>query len=114
MLDLALDGRVFLDTPLDCAIQEVDMMLNTECTELLGDTQYGVSLESFLWTLTPQEAELEKYLKETLTKETLFVNQFKLFVKCNYLRGKYRSVYHVKILLMDDKGNKAQREYQFQ
>jgi len=113
MLDLALDSRVFLDSPLDCAIQEVDMILNTECTELLGDTQYGVSLDSFLWTLTPQEKELEKYIKDKL-QNSLFIKQFKLIVKCKYLRGNYRSIYHVNILLMDNNGNKVKREYQFQ
>ena len=114
MLDLALDGRVFLDNPLDCAIQEVDMILNTECTELLGDTSYGVSLESFLWTLTPQEKELEKYIKNKLQENSLFIKQFRLIVKCKFISGNYRSIYHVKILLMDNNGNKASREYQFQ
>ena len=48
MLDLALDGRIFLDNELDCALQEIDMLLNTENTELIGYPSYGTEFESFL------------------------------------------------------------------
>ena len=114
MLDLALDNRVFLNTELDCALQEIDMILNTENTELLGYPQYGVSIDSFLWTLTPQETEMEKYLRDKITSQSLFIKNFRLFIKCNFLKGEYRSIYHVKITLLDDLGNKGVREYQFQ
>ena len=114
MLDLALDGRVFLDTPLDCALQEIDMILNTENTELLGYSDYGTEFETFLWTLTPTTTELEKYVKEKLTKNSLYISQFKLFVHADFLQGEYRSIYRVKIILMDENGNKGIREYQYQ
>ena len=41
MLDLALDDRIFLNDPIDCAVQELDLILNTNCTELIGYTEYG-------------------------------------------------------------------------
>ena len=61
MLDLALDGRIFLDNPMDCALQEIDMLLNTENTQLIGYPNYGTEFESFLWTLSPTTIEIEKY-----------------------------------------------------
>ena len=114
MIDLALDDRIFLDNPLDCALQEVDMILNTENTELLGDPQYGTDFEQFLWTLTHSVTSIEEYIKEKLTANSLFINKFKLYVHCDFLEGTYRSIYHVKIVLVDNDGNKGIREYQYQ
>ena len=114
MLDLALDSRVFLDSPLDCALQEIDLILNTENTELLGYPSYGTEFETFLWTLTPTTTELEKYIREKLNSDCLYISNFKLYVNAEFLQGEYRSIYRVKITLIDEQGNKGTREYQYQ
>ena len=64
MLDLALDDRIFLNDPIDCAVQELDIILNTNCTELIGYTDYGTNFEQFLWEMTPSVEEIKKYIKE--------------------------------------------------
>lgn len=114
MLDLALDGRVFLDNPLDCALQEIDMLLNTENTQLIGYPNYGTDFESFLWTLSPTTLEIEKYVKEKIQTSTYFANKYQIYVKASYMEGEYRSIYYVRILLIDDEGNSGVREYQYQ
>jgi hypothetical protein len=115
MLDLALDGRIFLDTELDCALQEIDMLLNTENTELIGYPSYGTEFETFLWTLTPTTLEIENYIREKIKSETFFANKFDVRVNATYLDGEYRSVYYVKIILIDNQTKKVGvREYQYQ
>ena len=115
MVDLALDSRVFIENDLDAALQEVDLILNTENTELIGYPEYGTEFETFLWSLTPTTSELEKYIKQKLSSNCLYINKFKLYVKADFLEGEYRSIYHVKIALVDEKtGNKGIREYQYQ
>jgi len=114
MLDLALDGRVFLDTELDCALQEIDLLLNTENTELIGYPQFGTEFESFLWTLTPTTAEIEKYIKDKLDNNTFFLHNFDYYVKATYMEGEYRSIYYVKIILTKDDEVVGSREYQYQ
>lgn len=114
MLDLALDNRIFLNSELDCAIQEMDLILNTVNTELLGDVTYGTELDSFLWTLTPVTFELEKYIREKLTQNTYYLSRFNIDINVQFLKGEYRSVYLVKITLTDPTGNSAERTYRFQ
>lgn len=114
MLDLSLDDRVFLDNELDCAIQEMDLILNTTNTELLGDTAYGTELESFLWTLTPMTSELNKYLREKLTQNSYFLPKFDIDINVEFLKGEYRSIYLVQITLTDKSGNVVNRTYRFQ
>jgi hypothetical protein len=101
MLDLALDNRIFLNSELDCAIQEMDLIFNTNNTELLGDVTYGTELETFLWTLTPVTSELEKYLREKLTNDTYYVSKLNFDISVEFLQGEYRSVYLIKITLTD-------------
>lgn len=114
MLDLALDNRIFLNSELDCAVQEMDLILNTTNTELLGDVSYGSELESFLWTLTPMTSELEKYLRDKLVKNTYYLNKLNVDINVQFLQGEYRSVYLVKITLTDTSGNSTERTYRFQ
>ena len=96
MLDLALDNKIFIENTLDAAIQELDLLFNTECTELIGNTQYGVSLDQFLWTLTPTTESLKQYISEKLS--TLFyLKYFNYNFDVEFLEGEYRSIYRLKI-----------------
>ena len=112
MLDLAIDNRIFIDNPLDAAIQELDLLFNTECTELIGNTQYGVSLDQFLWTLTPTTESLRKYISEKLSS-LFYLKYFNYNFDVEFLEGEYRSIYRLKIDLYVDQDHKVQKEYEF-
>ena len=47
MIDLALDSKIFIDTNIDAALQELDLLFNTENTELIGYPEYGTNFEQF-------------------------------------------------------------------
>ena len=112
MLDLALDNKIFVENTLDAAIQELDLLFNTECTELIGNTQYGVSLDQFLWTLTPTTESLKQYISEKLS--TLFyLKYFNYNFDVEFLEGEYRSIYRLKIDIYIDQDHKVQKEYEF-
>lgn len=112
MIDLAIDNRVIIQDDLDEAIQELDLLLNTENTELLGDTQFGVSLDQFLWTLTPTTTALEQYLKDKLAT-LYYLNRFEYKLEVEFLEGEYRSIYHVKIYIYIDHDRTIKKEYEF-
>lgn len=115
MLDLALDSRVFLDNELDCAIQELDLLFNTENTELINDVSYGIELEQFLWSLTPVSDALEEYLRDVISKHTYYVNRLNFTLSVDFLQGDYRSIYYVKIGLTDpNTQEKRSRIYRLQ
>ena len=112
MIDLAIDDRVFINSLLDEAIQELDLLFNTECTELIGDTQFGVSLDQFLWTLTPTTESLKQYLSEKLN--TLFyLKNFNYNFDVEFLEGEYRSIYRITIDIYVDQDHKVEKEYEF-
>ena len=74
--DLSLTNDVFLDDAVDLALQELDILFNTEPTEVLGDSNYGVFLEQFLWDLNPRSSELKEYITKKIEENTYYVKQF--------------------------------------
>ena len=114
MLDLALDGRVFLESELDCALQEIDILLNTENTQLIGYPKFGTEFHTFLWNLSPTTSEIERYITEKIMTDTYYASKFNVHVKAYYLEENYKSVYYVRIAVFDNEGNTGIREYQYQ
>jgi len=112
MIDLAIDNRVLIENNLDEALQELDLLFNTENTELIGMTDFGVSLDQFLWTLTPTTESFRKYVEDKLS--TLFYLKFFNYnVNVEFLEGEYRSIYHLTIDIYLSNNEKIQKEYEF-
>lgn len=74
--DIALDNSIFVTDTLKAAMQELDLLFNTEPTELIGDTSYGTFFEQFLWDLQPRESDLKDYITRKITNNTYWVNKY--------------------------------------
>ena len=106
MLDLAIDNRIFINDVLDAAVQELDMIFNTENTELLGYPQYGTNWLQFLWRINPSAEDLKKYIYEKI-QDSYFLQQVKIDVNINIIHDNfYDNMYQVVIKLNDDKNEK--------
>ena len=107
-------SSLFVESKLDAAIQELDILFNTENTELLGDTRFGSNFEQFLWELNPAPNDVRKYIIEKITNYTLYANQLDTYVHVEVLNGEIRSIYHVIISITDPMTQeKRGRVYQF-
>ena len=73
MIDFALDSRIFLNNEFDIAMQELDILFNTENTELIGNPQFGTNFEQFLWQLNPSPNELKRYINEKISGTMFFI-----------------------------------------
>ena len=118
MLDLALDDRIFLDDPIDCALQELDLLFNTTNTELIGYIDYGTNFEQFLWKLTPTIEEVKTYIKTKLY-DTYFLKNYIVEINVEILNGNVRDIYYITIKIKDpndkkNNGSQRQRIYQYQ
>ena len=103
MLDISLDKNIFVFNELDAAIQELDILFNTENTELIGDTNYGTNWWQYLWNLTPLEEDLQRYLQEKIYG-TYYVPKFNPVIEVQHLDGTENSIYYIKISLYDNRG----------
>lgn len=73
--DLALDDSVFATDMTIAALQEIDMIFNTEYTEVLGAPGFGTNFEKYLWNLNPDVSGLKNYV-EGLLKDCYYVSKF--------------------------------------
>lgn len=112
MLDLSLNSNIIINSKLECAIQELDIIFNTENTELIGYPRFGTNFEQFLWALTPTTTELKKYIIEKIL-ETNYLKNLNYEVNVKTLNGEYRLIYIVDINIKDDEGNEENKTYQF-
>lgn len=112
MIDLALDSSVFIRNAFDAALQELDIILNTKYTELIGYPKFGTDFEQFLWHLNPETESIREYINEKIS-DTLFLKNFRTEINVNLLKGEYRMIYDLVINVYDSNNNIAQRKYQF-
>ena len=112
MLDLSLDSNVFIYNTFDAALQELDILLNTEYTELLGYPTFGTDFEQFLWHMNPESNSIKEYIQEKI-KDTLFLSKYRTEITVSNLKGEYRMIYNVNIDVYDSNGNVTTRKYQF-
>lgn len=112
MIDLAIDSRIFIDSVLDAALQELDMIFNTTNTELIGYPMYGTNWEQFLWQMTPSPNELRRYIVEKMS-QSFFLAEMDTNVDVQVLEGEFRAIYYVKITVKTKSGKIGYREYQF-
>ena len=95
MIDLALDDNIFIYNTIDAAIQELDILFNTEYTELIGYPRFGTNFEQFLWNLTSEEESIKEYVNNKLQN-------------CEYLQKCSPSVY---VFYIDDDINSEEPYY---
>jgi hypothetical protein len=108
MLDLALDDSIFIESRVNAALQELDILFNTENTELIGYPTFGSNFEQFLWQLNPSPNALKSYMEEIIKNNTLFCNEFEIMIDVKIVEGEYRNIYNVIIILKTDmKSDKA-------
>jgi len=113
MIDLALDGRVMLYSEFDEAIQELDILFNTDNTELLGYKEYGTAFEQFSWQLNPNEEAIKKYVEQKISS-TVYLSRYKTEVNVTSDKGEYRLIYYVNISIYQNDGETPViRKYEF-
>lgn len=111
MKDLALSDNIFTESIIEEAIQELDILFNTVPTELLGDTTYGSNFLQFLWSLTPMEESITRYIYERIAGYTVYASSLKKEVNVTKYDDVNETVYVIEISLFDENDNEYYKEY---
>lgn len=102
MIDLALDNSIFINSNINEALQELDLLFNTENTELIGYPTFGSNFEQFLWQMNPSPNALRTYMKELIDNNTFYCRDFDIAIDVKIVEGEYRNIYNVIIVLRSD------------
>lgn len=113
-LDISLMDGNPITSPIDAAVQELDMLLGTENTELIGDPHFGVNMEQFLWQMTPSPNEVASYIQDKIIRNTFWCNKLNVSIDVDVVEGTIRNIYEVKIsLTVPGNTTSTRRTYQF-
>lgn len=112
MYDISLNNNLFVTDKIEAAIQELDLLFNTEQTELIGDTEYGTNWYNYLWSLTPMVGDLKTYITSKIN-QTYFASQFIPIVEVEFKQAETNAIYYIKISLTDPNTNETVTEQQY-
>lgn len=87
MVDFASQGTgACYDTDVDCVLQQIDMLFNTQPNDVLGDDYYGSDYEQFLYDLMKTNTNVENYCSNTIRSNVDLLG-FSIDVTCRMLMG---------------------------
>lgn len=103
MDQIAIGNQLFITNPISEAVQELDIIFNTEYTELIGDTTFGSNFYMFLNSLHVNEYDIAEYVNMLITKFCSFTTeiQYEIDVNINYDEEAFDRTIQVLITLND-------------
>lgn len=112
MFDLALGDNIFVESKLESFLQEIEIIFDTEQTELLGDTKFGSNFHNYLWTLKPNEEELQTYVSN-LIADCTYRNDYDVDISTEILPGTERDIYLLQLIITDETGEQHKKIYAY-
>ena len=106
------EDEVFLDSELDLIIQQIEMLLETTPTDVIGEPQYGSAFERYIYDLSYSTGEIKRYA-ETLLQNNVefFGNEFT--VNVSILHGEANDIILLEINIFVN-GHQYQKIYKIE
>lgn len=95
------EDAVKLENDLDLVVQQIDMLLGTDVSEVLGDPAYGSEYQNFLWDMNYTNRQIEEYANSHLEGNIDFLG-FGHSVKVTLLQGTENDIILLNIKLFKD------------
>lgn len=96
-LDLSLTNDLVVEDSLSAAIQELDILMGTERTQLIGNPKFGLNMEQFLWDLQPSTDQIKDHIRDQIEGNTFWLKQFSYDIDIQATAGTERTIYIVYI-----------------
>lgn len=87
-----ISGEIEIWSDLDIFLQEVEMILGTRRTEVLGSPKFGASLEEFIHTFDLNERELKTRITEQINTFVPLSSQIPYTVDVQFYNGSVRDI----------------------
>lgn len=113
-LDFSLTNSLVVTDPLQEALQELDMLMSTERTELIGYPKFGLNMEQFLWDLSPSESTIKDHIVSAINNYTCWFKKFQYDVDVSCAPGTERTIYTVKIIVHANSSSDMEGEWEKQ
>lgn len=98
-LDMSLRDDLVVTDVVQEAIQELDLLMSTERTQLIGDPEFGLAMEAFLWELEPSADKIRDHVVSTITSNTTWMKLLDYDVDVNAVQGTEHGIYTITITI---------------
>jgi hypothetical protein len=98
-MDIGLFDKPIVESEFEMAIQELDVLFNTQNTELIGNPKYGINFLQFLWTIQPDCDALRNYINEKIQMYTLYLRNTRFTINVSTADDSYEAVYVINVIL---------------
>ena len=85
LLDLSLKNNLYIVDIFDAALQELEILFDTNNCELLGDSSFGTNFDQYLWAMTPTTTDLKDYISAKLN-ETTYISKLQRNVTVEFIK----------------------------
>lgn len=103
MIDLSLGSKVIFTNNFEIALQEIDILFNTNYTELIGYPKFGSDFFVFLNSLQLSPRDIEEYIKQLLAQcESLQYVNYDVSVEIEYDEANFDRIIYVKMNVYND------------
>lgn len=99
VLDMSLGDDLVVTDIIQEAIQELDMLMSTERTQLIGEPEFGLSMESFLWELEPSVSQIRDHVASTITANTTWMKLLSYDINVSVAPGTEHGIYTITITI---------------
>jgi len=84
---------------IDILIEQINMLLYTEKTEVLGEHQMGSGLEGLIYEFNLTAGQIERTLEEQIEKYIPMSSNYNIEVKCQFYKGTVRDIATLDVLI---------------
>lgn len=75
------------NSDLEIFLQQLDMIMTTQKGSVLGDPEFGLSLDSYLWTLQGGSSTVKQEIQQQITKYTDLEDPIDYDIDVNFIAG---------------------------
>ena len=86
------DTSLYVDSLINLFIQELDIILDTKPSTVLGDTGFGIYLEKYLWELKVDASSIESDIRNAVFKHSMYSNHFNWNINAYLIKGEVRDI----------------------
>jgi len=92
-----MDGQLTMDDPLEMFKQQIENCLFTTKTMVMGTTDFGASLEDYVWTFRTSEDALANVVNLQIQNYCTMAKYFTYSVNVKFYHGTVRDICHIDV-----------------
>lgn len=98
-LDMSLSDDLVCNSIYEEVLQELDLLMTTTKTQLIGEPHFGLDMEAFLWDLQPSEEEIKNHIIDAINTYTTYLKTLTYDIDIQPATGTERTIYTVKMTI---------------